>query len=286
MAVKVVHSSKALDALPRLIGQGGVLVETDVISAVKERVAGYSKAEDARADLNQIGEGSGNIAYAQGAILKSIRDEGWYQAYGFPFFERFLDAQGIARSTAYAHIELYERITESGVCWSDVQSIGWTKLRYLARQLDEGNREAWIELASKKTVVELRQVLKEQKPIKAVSASEGGVSTQVDTEQVDLFPMKQAPKQKHTLSISLHEDQWETVETAFQNAKDQSDSPYDNVALEVICLNFLAEYHQAFGDSHFFKVAVKQAGYEKTIQLAREFWPDLEIAVNKTTPAG
>jgi hypothetical protein len=276
------QSSESKKSLTQLIESQAA--ETDLISAVKQRIDGYDGAENAREDLNQIGEARGNQAFAQGGILKRIRDEGWYKMYDFPFFDRFLDEQGIARSTGYAHILLYERITNSGVSWADVKSVGWTKVRYLAEQLTKANREAWIKLASEHTVVELRQLLEKQDP-DAIAALGAKVSTQVDTSGAELFPVPKESSQKHRFSIPLHEDQWETVETALKIAKTQTESPYDNVALEMICLSFLAEVHKEFGDSHFFRVAVKRAGHEKLIQLIRDIWPSLDVTVTDTGPS-
>ena len=285
MAVKVVHPSTASHSLPQLIGSSEALVEKDVITAVKQQVSGYKTAEGAKADLDQLTEFRGTHAFVSGGILKRIRDEEWYKAYGCPFFDRFLDEQGIARSTGYAYIELYERITDSGVCWSDVQSIGWTKLRYLARQINKENRDAWIAIASEKTVAEIRQLLKDQNPAKALAGSEVGVSTQVDADAPDLFPVKPTWQKKHRVSISLHEEQWETVETAFEIVKAQTESPHDNFALEMICLSFLAEHHEAFAESYFFRVAVKHVGHDRMVQLIRDIWPSLEIAVTDTEPS-
>ena len=272
MAITVLHSSESKKSLTQLIESQ--TTESDVISAVRQRVAEYDDAEKAREDLRQIEDARGKYAFAHGGILKRIRDEGWCKACGYPSFSQFLDKQGIAKSTAYAHIELYERITDSGVSWADVKSVGWTKVRYLARHLTEDNIAVWIKLASELTVVELRQLLEKQDQ-DAIYALGAKASTQVDTSGVDLFPVPKESKQKHRFSVPLHEDQWETVETALKIAKTQTESPYDNVALEMICLNFLAEVHKEFGDSHFFKVAVKHAGREKMIHLICDIWPDL-----------
>ena len=60
------------------------------------------------------------------------------------------------RSKARALIQIYNAIVESGA-WAHVQDIGWTKLRAIARVLDEESAHHWISLASnhsKKEIIE------------------------------------------------------------------------------------------------------------------------------------
>jgi hypothetical protein len=52
------------------------------------------------------------------------------------------------RSKARALIQIYNAIVASGVAWAQVQDIGWTKLRAIARVLDKESAHQWIGIAS------------------------------------------------------------------------------------------------------------------------------------------
>jgi hypothetical protein len=124
------------------------------------------------------------------------------------------------RSTARALIQSYNAIVESGVAWAQVQHIGWTKLRAIARVLDKDSARHWIGVASNHSKREIIELVKQH-----LTASGGATESSSTATRVRSF--------------SLRENQAESVNAAIETMKTTANAPDDSAALVAICLNYL-----------------------------------------------
>jgi hypothetical protein len=279
MSVTVVTTPPSvLSPVPGKSTQG----EEDLIFVTTRQIKNFKDPAEAMEALRNVDDRRGMIAYAHGGILKRIKEEKWYESEACPYFSDFLIKKGIPRSTAYAHIALYEGLVKPGISWHQVEPVGWTKIRYIAPVLDKDNVDDWLQRAAKVTVPELIQIVKHEKSLlkKGAGASPTGVSTQVDAVDANLLvPDGSVAPAKISRTFQFHEDQVKTIDDAIDKAKEQTCSPYDHQALDAICMNFLAGNMESFAESHHFRRAVRQLGYEAVVTVIADLWPNIDITV-------
>ncbi len=97
---------------------------------------------------------------------------------------------------------------------------GWTKLRAIARVLDEESAHQWIGVASTHSKKQIIELVKQH-----LSASGGAVVGGSTATRVRSF--------------KLHDDQAETVNAAIEKMKKLSNTPDDSAALAAICLDYV-----------------------------------------------
>ena len=124
------------------------------------------------------------------------------------------------RSKARALVQIYNAIVESGVAWAQVQDIGWTKLRAIARVLDKKNAHHWIGVASNHSKKEIIERVKQHLPASGGAVVGGSTATRVR-------------------SFKLHDDQAESVNAAIEKMKKSSNTTDDSAALAAICLDYV-----------------------------------------------
>lgn len=182
-----------------------------------------------------------------GGILSVIDTHRYFGEYE-SFRDKVESEFGMKYSKARSLVGIYNNIIESGVEWSDISSIGWTKMREISHLITPDNVEEWVSKAQAMNVAtlihEVKQLQKSDKPeTSKAPKSDSSVST---------------------MSFKFHEDQRETVEEALDKAKDEGDTDVNSVALEYICLDYLAggkkkttvrdmtieEFFQKIMDSH------------------------------------
>ena len=193
-----------------LILKIGLLDQGDAICAVTQAVE----------RLDSIKENNDQIYFELGGTLSKVKANGWFKGH-----ERFDD---FVRELAQMHpkkahnlIKIYDAIVAAKVDWSNVQNPGWTKMRYIARIIDEKNSGYWLQLARDIG----RRELEER--VRAEVAKLKGQHASV-----------KEPKQKK--SYKFHADQYETEQAAIDKMKEQFGTKYDEVALEHICIDFMA----------------------------------------------
>jgi len=117
-------------------------------------------------------------------------------------------------------IQIYAAIVESGVAWTEVRDIGWTKLRAIARVFDKESAHHWIAVASDHSKKETIELVKQH-----LSASGGAVVGGSTATRVRSF--------------KLREDQAENVNAAIEKMKKSSNTTDDSAALAAICLDYV-----------------------------------------------
>lgn len=203
-------------------------------------------------------------AFVLGGALLRINESEWYSEYGYASFKDFVtNGLGMSKSAAYDYMKIYDSLVNAEVSWNQVESVGWTKLRWIARYLEEGNIDTWVKAAESMNTHELQEFAKAQAKEAADKAlvpkfqgCSEEESTHVDTlaanddvhggkEEADKVPMvteKAALETPQTKIFKLYPEQLDVVGQALDMAMKDSGTQYQNVGLERICMYFLANY--------------------------------------------
>ena len=151
-------------------------------------------------------------------------------------------------------IEIYNRLSNSGVPWSKVSAIGWTKLQVIARVLTVENADEWVEIAKAANTLTLLETVKKSLAKDSPLAIED-----------------QSAKVITTMTFKVHEDQKTTIEAALAKAKEQSGTTVSTAALDFMCMDFLG------GNTHVQNL--QQMGLEKALADVEVAFPNVNIEV-------
>jgi hypothetical protein len=161
-----------------------------------------------------------------GGYLWTISANRYYKTVGFKNFNEFVETVGLKRRKAQYWMQIYDDLIESGVPWAKVKDVGWTKLRGLADILTVENADEWVQRALNSTVLQLREAIAKAK---AGSLPTSGIGpTDDEKSNVTAFTVKVYPDQK------------QSIKEAVAKARAEANTDYDGVALEAICMNYLA----------------------------------------------
>jgi hypothetical protein len=217
-----------------------------------------------------------------GGALAVIQDNGWFHDEGCDSLKEFVETRyNMKYRKAMYWIQIYKAIVESGVHWSQVSSIGWSKLRMIADVLTVDNVEEYVKIAKDMSQTQLYDYVKEQKK----GSLEVGDSAKKAPDQTAVAEAKKLS----TMTFKLHDDQKEVVVEALEVAKNDADTEFDAVALEAICMNFLSSGGAAKPaptkgkkEKGFptLKAAMAASGYEEVLAIFEELWPEVELSVS------
>jgi hypothetical protein len=241
---------------------GGV-VETpgeDAIVDMAHEMSNLSEA-DARELVVTLREDSELTFFKLGGVLSQIQAKGWFEPYAS--LKDFIEQEhGMNYRRAMYYIEIYNCLVESGVPWSKVAQLGWTKLQAIAKLITPKNVDKWVKLAMKQTVLQLQASVKaeEQKKLEGGKESEDG---EVGAEA----------KTVTTKTFKLHDDQKKTIEAALKKAREASGTDVDTAALEFICLDFLG------GNFEGTSSVLAQIGMDKALEAFAQAFPDAKLAL-------
>lgn len=245
----------------------------DLIVTVSHEVENLSRDDAYSMAETLVDDGEFNN-FKLGGVLARIYTEGWYTEEGYEHFKDFVEAKfGIKRSKAMYLISIYNSLVESGVAWNDVKDVGWSKLKELAPILTKKNVKGWVKRASTMTVIQLIAYIKEQ-----AKKGETTGSTADETEA----------KKVSSLTFKLHEDQREVVNEALEKAKTESNSEYPAVALEAICMGYLAGPLKVqdpndldLTSKETLKDVMSGFTWEDVLAVFEEIWPDVDLVVTE-----
>ena len=192
--------------------------ETDLISDLVHEIESLKKS-DAIARLIELEDAHEQTYFEIGGLLSVMQKEKWFDP--FTSLDEWVENNtAMKRSTARALIQIYNAIVESGVAWAQVQDIGWTKLRAIARVLDKENAQHWISVASNHSRKEIIELVKQHLTASGGAAAGSSTATRVR-------------------SFKLHEGQAENVNAAIEKMKKLSNTTDDLAALAAICLDYV-----------------------------------------------
>lgn len=223
-----------------------------------------------------------------GGLLNRINEEAWYADEGFGKFADFVeDRFGIKRSKAMHLIKIYNDLIVSGVTWEQVGHIGWSKLAVLSGVLTKKNVKGWVKKAEGNTVMQLQELVR--------SAKATDVSGSTDDTDAGETVSKVSG-----MTFKVHEDQKEVIADAIAKAKGETGTEFNNVALESICLDYLAgpskpvletdddepaEAPAAEAPKQYTKEGLKdymsQFGYMEVLDVFEVLFPDVDLTVHE-----
>jgi hypothetical protein len=185
-------------------------LETDVIIDLVHGIESLTK-DDARARLLELEEDQEKTFFEIGGVLSAIQKHKWFDPYA-SLDEWVKKNTAIKRSRARAWIQIYDAVVKSGVTWTKVKHLGWTKLNAIAGVLDGENADHWIEIASNHGRAEIKKLV--QAHLAGLLAQKPGGST---------------PTPVKTFKFHLH-DEWqvEAIDAAIDAAKTVKGFPDDS----------------------------------------------------------
>lgn len=240
-------------ALAKSDVKSGEIVEGDVLQDVVFSVENMKK-EEALAAIKAINDETEFTFFKLGGILSMIQAHAWYDPHAS--FREFVENEhGIQYRKAIYMVEIYNRLTQSGVPWSKVAPLGWTKIKEIARVMTAETADEWVKIASQQTTLQLTETIKNKLSKDASKSLEDQSSKTVTTK-----------------TFKVHNDQKETVEAALAKAKDQSGTTVDTVALEFICIEFLGTITP--------KERLQKMGIEAALKVLEDAFPNVNITVD------
>jgi hypothetical protein len=196
-----------------------------------------------------------------GGVLAVIRDHEWWKDEDYESFKALLEQKFGMRYRKGAYlIQIYEDLVNSGVEWDKVKSLGWTKLKEISPVITSDNAAEWVAKAHDLTVLQLHDVVGK---FKEQSLETSGVKPDDVTTTTT------------TISFKVHVDQKETIRQAVEKAKKEANTEYDAVALEAVCINYLAGGKVTKPKS--LKSLLEKYKPEDILHTLGEIWPDIEI---------
>lgn len=238
--------------------------DVDMIEKVANEVENLQEAK-AMKMVPALLDGIDHDYFKLGGVLAVIQVHGWFMNSGHETFRAYVENEcGIAYRKAMYLIQIYNGLVASGVKWSQVKHLGWTKLKELSSILTPENVEEWVAIAEGMTVIQLQEYIKQ-----AAAAS---------SQKADDHPDDSTQTKVTTKTFKLHEDQKETVNEALAKCKNEMGTDADSVALEHICLDYLA------GDAPMKKLPtlvelMKGKSMEEVLEAFSEIFPEANVTV-------
>lgn len=165
-----------------------------------------------------------------GGVLSAISTNKFYLADGFDSFKALVETKyGLHYRKAMYWVQIYDKLIESGVPWNKVKAVGWTKLKELAMILTVDNVDEWVTLANNSTTLQVIAAISKAKVGKLANS---GITPTQDSAV--------AKSVVTTYTVKVHEDQKTVIKEAVEKARAEANTEYDGVALEAICMNYLA----------------------------------------------
>lgn len=244
----------------------------DLIVNVSHEVENYDKTK-AFVTVKSLAEDIEFSYFKVGGILNRINEEGWYTEEGFIKFSEFVESEfGIKRTKAMYLINIYNGLLASGVAWTDVKDVGWSKLKEIVGVLTAKNVAQWVKRANEMTVLQLNAYVKQHK-----AGDSGGSSDDEDSG---------VPKVS-SMTFKMYDDQKEVVIEALDKAKEAGPTEHNNVALEAICMDYLAGPSKPTVEDapsvaptlEALKTLMEHFNYIQVLETFEKVWPDIDLTV-------
>lgn len=198
-------------------------VEVDIIVQTAKEIGDLDK-ESAIEIVPSLIESVDFSYFKLGGVLSAIQDNEWWKGEADSFKIFIQDNFGLHYRKAMYLINIYDKLVEADIPWNKVSGIGWTKLKELADILTTDNVDEWVELAKNMTTLNLQE---------AVKAAKAGELTTDGTTEADSSGVS-------TITFKVHPDQKESINQAVEQAMEEAETEFKGVALEAICMNYLA----------------------------------------------
>lgn len=264
---KVVKLTPKKKAAAKKVTAAKKVEKPDLIQQVAHEVENLTK-EKALAEGRNVQADNDYNNFKIGGILSVVRAHGWYSDYDT--FQQYIEQEFPTLSArpyrkARYLMEIYDKLVESKVKWTDVESLGWTKLSVISGVLTPDNVKEWATKAKKLTVLQLQGHIKE---LNAVAKGEGKESTEPD------------PKTLTTMTFKVHPDQKENIKGALEKARQEYSTEFDSVALDHLAMGYLTG---KLGKVKKVTLAslMKKTGPEEVMAEFAKVFPHLNVVVTE-----
>ena len=232
--------------------KSGEIVGPDVLADIVHEIENLKEPE-ALAQIGLLTEQTEMTFFRLGGILSLVQSNAWYAPYAT--FRAFVETEhGMGYHKATYFIQIYNCLVESGVPWEKVKSVGWTKLKEIAKVINNDNVDEWVKIATAQTTINLIDTVKKHVASGAPVAIEDQSSKTVTTK-----------------TFKVHEDQKLTIEAAINKAKEATGTAVDTAALEFICLDYMGGMSM--------KDKLMKLGLEAAANLLQDAFPNADISV-------
>jgi len=197
-----------------------------------------------------------------GGVLSAIQDNDWWTD-DSPTFRSFIeDNFGLHYRKGMYLIKIYDGLVEAEIPWHKVSGLGWTKLKELADILTQENCDEWVAKAESMSTLNL---------IAAVKAFKAGDLSTDGTTDPDSTGVS-------TITFKVHPDQKETINEAVDQAMEDSDTEFKGVALEAICMNFLAGGSTKEAPKPLsLQGTMEKYSPEQALEAFEAIWPEINL---------
>ncbi|QIG66701.1 putative ribonuclease E/G family protein [Rhizobium phage RHph_TM16] len=183
------------------------------------------KQKDALDLVGKLVDQSELTLFKLGAVLSRIQEEEWFKDQGFSTFREYIENRhSFGYRTAMYQIGIYKDLVASGVSYTAVSGVPWSKLKEIASVISPENVEEWVKSATDNTIDTLRVLVRNFK-----SAGKEITEQLSSTAASDVIT---------TLTFKVHTDQKENIALALEKAKAEAKTDVNTVALEYICVAF------------------------------------------------
>jgi len=194
----------------------------DLIVASSNEVENLTKAKALKLAPELI-EAEGINDFKLGGVLQKIQEEKWWEGDDHESFKDYIETGlGLPYRKCMYLVNIYEKLVAAGIKWSDVKTIGWSKLRFIIDLIDKDNVAEWVKRANTMNSLEIQEYVKGLKT--------GKKSTDGDEENTTKIS---------SMVFKLHPDQKELIKESLAKKKEEIGTEFDAVALENIALNYI-----------------------------------------------
>ena len=232
---------------------------------------------DSRMEVDNIMKGLADaigfsVFYLGGAVVRAQELFATKKS-EFEDYERFRDyieaAHGIRYHKAMQVAQIYRKVLDLNLPWSEFESIGWTKMRLVLDVVTKENIKEWVANAKAMNNHSLKALVEAEKH-----------NGEADTGQM--------PKTITTKTFKLHADQKELVEDVLLKVSEVTGSDVDSVNLEAVFQAFLSGGGMYADVSDAMAHAAKHADdplvfVEKQVATLQNLFPQLKIAFEITS---
>jgi hypothetical protein len=201
--------------------------QSNAIHATVERIANVESQAQAESMIDELEDLSGFHQFAEGGIFVKMSDKGWSGGKG-TFYDYCFDRFGIKRRKVQWLMNIYNSLVTLDVPWELAKEVGWSNLKQLSTFL--------CSLESEDEVLKVLNACKGQSVSWVAAALKDWKSEGTPTG--DIPTTESTPVTKMT--FQLHDDQRPAIDNALMKAKDEGNTEFDGVALEYICMDYLA----------------------------------------------
>jgi hypothetical protein len=156
-------------------------------------------------------------------LLHETYDNGYYLRWGFENFKEYcIDEVGVQYRKARYLVGIAQVIKDLNIKWSEVEGVGWTKMRTLIPMLKEdGVVGDWLEIAKQYTVKDLEKLVKDHK-----------LGFDIDAKGGDKIV---------TLTFRMTPEQSDIITDALDTAKKVSETNDNVLALEQMSFDYVMQ---------------------------------------------